>query len=271
MMSRRLRRPLLVAALALVALAAAAPAGAATPAKGFERFAGCPSPAEDPTIAICINSQIKTGFFKLGTRKVGIENPMTLSGGVNEQLGGFRATPSGGLRGVKQPVPGGLVGITGLDFLVNLLSVSQLQVFALPELVGQPVIGEGITLPLRVRLVNPLLGNNCYIGSATSPIRLEMIEGTTNPPPPNKPISGRAPDLSQDPETGVLTFSNGLFVDNSFSAPGASGCVLNLLGLLGLDANALVNLQTGLPAAAGINETQQEIDIELAGVESVYP
>ncbi|HEX6665451.1 MAG TPA: hypothetical protein VF081_02520 [Solirubrobacterales bacterium] len=270
-MSIRLRRRLLVAALTLAALAAAAPAGAATPAKGFGQFAGCPTPAEDPTISICISSKIKAGFFKLGTRFVGIQNPMTLTGGVNEQLGGFRAGPGGGLRGVKQPVPGGLVGITGLDFLVDLLSVSQLQVFALPELVGQPVIGEGITLPLRVRLVNPLLGNNCYVGSAANPIRLEMIEGTTNPPPPNKPISGRAPEFVQDPETGILRFSNGLFVDNSFAAPGASGCVLNLLGLLGVDANALVNLQSGIPAAAGKNETQQEIDIELAGIESVYP
>lgn len=270
-MLRRLRRWLPAAALTLVALVAAAPAGAATPAKGFEQFAGCPTPAEDPTISICINSKIKTGFFKLGTRSVGIENPVRLTGGVNEQLGGFRAGPGGGLQAVKQPVPGGLVGITGLDFLVNLLNVQQLQVFAVPELVGQPVIGEGITLPLRVRLVNPLIGNNCYIGSAANPIRLEMIEGTTNPPAPNKPISGRAPDLTQDPETGILTFSNGLFVDNSFAAPGASGCVLNLLGLLGLDLNAIVNVQNGLPAAAGRNETKQEIDIELAGIESVYP
>lgn len=270
-MSMRLRRRLLAAVLTLAALAAAAPAGAATPAKGFEQFAGCPSQAEDPTISICVNSRIKSGFFKLGTKRVGIENPMTLSGGVNEQLGGFKSGPKGGLRGAKQPVPGGLVGITGLDFLVNLLNVEQLQVFALPELVGQPVIGEGISLPLRVRLINPLLGNNCYVGSTANPIRLEMIEGTTNPPPPNKPISGRAPDFNQDPETGILTFSNGLFVDNSFSAPGASGCVLNLLGLLGVDANALVNLQSGLPAAAGKNETQQQIDIELAGIESVYP
>ncbi|HEX5610075.1 MAG TPA: hypothetical protein VFX45_08290 [Solirubrobacterales bacterium] len=267
----RPRRRLLAAALTLAALATAAPAGAATPAKGFEQFAGCPSPAEDPTISICVSSRIKSGFFKLGTRSVGIQNPMTLSGGVNEQLGGFRASPKGGLRGTKQPVPGGLVGITGLDVLVDLLSVEQLQVFALPELVGQPVIGEGISLPLRVRLINPLLGSNCYIGSAANPVRLEMIEGTTSPPPPNKPISGRAPELSQDPETGILHFENGLFVDNSFSAPGASGCVLNLLGLLGLDANALVNLQSGLPAAAGRNETQQEIDIDLAGIESVYP
>jgi hypothetical protein len=270
-MLRRVRRWLPAVALTITALTAAAPAGAATPAKGFEQFAGCPTPAEDPTISICINSRIKAGFFKLGTRSVGIQNAMRLTGGVNEQLGGFRAGPNGGLRGAKQPVPGGLVGITGLDFLVDLLSVEQLQVFALPELVGQPLIGEGITLPIRVRLVNPLLGNNCYIGSVAKPIRLEMIEGTTNPPPPNKPISGRAPDFNQDPVSGILTFSNGLFVDNSFASPGASGCVLNLLGLLGLDVNALVNVQSGIPAAAGTNETQQEIDIELAGIGSVFP
>jgi len=60
-------------------------------------------------------------------------------------------------------------------------------------------------------------------------------------------------------------------VDNSFSAPGASGCVLTLFGFIPISINGLVNSQSGLPAAAGTNETKQEFDAELVSKKLVYP
>jgi hypothetical protein len=196
---------------------------------------------------------------------------MTLVGGLLAD-GHLAANSKGGLSPVKQQVPGGVVGITGLDWLVNFLNIEQLKLFAVTELVGAPFLGENnLELPIRVHLINSALGNNCYVGSPSSPIKLSLTTGTTSPPAPNKPITGVVPTQSFDPATGILHFNNGTFVDNAFSAPGASGCQLTLFGFLPISLNGLVNLQAGLPSAAGHNATSQNIDLEIAGVETVYP
>jgi len=265
------KRALIAALAAIAAMALAAPvAAAATPAEGYERFAGCPSPAEYPEVAACIRSEITGGHFQMGSKDVPIDNPMSLTGGVNAELAGFAANSEGGLPPVKQQVPGGVIGITGLDWLVNFLSLEGLKLYAVTELVGAPEIGEGITLPVRVHLINPVLGNNCYVGSPSDPIVLNLIEGTTSPPPPNEPISGVSPEFSLG-EDGILAFLNGTYVDNSFSAPGANGCKLVLFGFIPISINGLVNATAGLPAAAGTNETVQDIDIEIAPAELIYP
>jgi hypothetical protein len=246
-------------------------AQAATPAPGFAQFAGCPSKAENPSMQVCVRSLIKSGHFQMGNKDVPITNPMVLSGGMNANLEGFAASPKGGLTPVKQQVPGGVVGLTGLDWLVNFLGIEALKLYAVTELVGVPAIGEGLSLPVRVHLVNSALGNNCYVGSPSSPVNLNLIEGTTSPPAPNNPITGKSPEFIVDESPEIVTFKNGTYVDNSFSAPGANGCVLTLFGFLPISINGLVNSTSGLPAAAGTNETVQNIDIELAEVEKVYP
>lgn len=271
MKSMHLRRAAVSAVAVVAAMALVAPiAQADTPAEGYERFAGCPSSSENPEVAACIFTEISGGHFQMGSKDVPINNPMTLSGGVNAELSGFAATAKGGLSPVKQQVPGGVIGITGLDWLVNFLGVEALKLYAVTELVGPPEIGEGISLPIRVHLINPVLGGNCYVGSPSSPIHLELIEGTTSPPPPNEPISGVEPEFSIG-EDGVLKFLNGSYVDNSFSAPGASGCKLVLFGFIPISINGLVNSTAGLPAAAGTNETVQEMDLEIAPAEVIYP
>ena len=262
-------------AAALVALTAmammASLAQAATPAPGYERFAGCPSKAENPSIAICLRSVITGGHFQMGSKDVPISKPMTLTGGFNESLQGFAATSAGGLTPVKQLVPGGVIGLTGLDWLVNFLSLEGLKLYAVTELVGPPEIGETLHLPIRVHLINPVLGNNCYVGTASNPINLNLTEGTTSPPPPNVPITGKQAEVGFDEATGVLTLMNSEAVDNSFAAPGASGCVLTLFGFIPISINGLVNSQSGLPAPAGTNETRQKMDMEMTAVERVYP
>jgi hypothetical protein len=263
---------LLAAVIAAVAAMAVAPlAQAATPAPGYEQFAGCPTKAEVPTVAVCVRSVVKGDHFQMGNKDVPLENEMTLTGGADASLGNFVANSEGGLSATKQQVPGGLIGLTGLDWLVNFLNLEGLKLYAVTELVGQPEIGETIRLPIRVHLINPVLGNNCYVGSPSSPIVLDMTPYTTSPPPPNEPISGQLPELDFDPGTGIVTLANGVYVDNSFAAPGASGCMLRLFGFIPISINGLVNTASGLPAAAGTNETVQEIDIESAPVSAVYP
>jgi hypothetical protein len=115
-----------------------------------------------------------------------------------------------------------------------------------------------------------VLGNNCYVGSNTNPISLNLIIGTTEPPPPNEPITGKGATLDFDEETLITYLNDGIFVDNSFAAPAAQGCVLNL-GLLKVNIDGLVNFQAGLPSPAGTNEAVQEFDVEIADSETVFP
>lgn len=258
---------------ALVALLLVGPvAQAAEPAPGFEQFAGCPSPEENPEIIGCIRSEVTGGHFQMGSKDVPITKPIVLSGGWNAENAGFDHTSKGGLLPAKQEIPGGIIGLTGLDWLVNFLSLEGLKVYAVTELAGEPSLPliEPFELPIKVHLINPVLGPNCYVGSTSNPIQLNLVTGTTSPPPPNEPISGKFPEL-EFLESGIGRFNNGVFVDNSFSAPGASGCKLTLLGFLPISINGLVNVQSGLPAAAGTNETVQEFDGEGAERGLVYP
>lgn len=265
----------LVGSLALVALTAfamfASSASATTPAKGYEQFAGCPSHAEYPPTEICFRSVITGGHFQMGTKDVPIENAITLSGGLTSS-GAVVANAKGGLTPVKQKVPGGVVGLTGLTWLLELFGSEALTLYAVTELAGVPgnPLAEPVTLPVKIHLVNGILGNNCYVGSVTNPIKLNLISGTTSPPAPNKPITGKPGEFGVTPDE-IIHVNNSELVDNSFAAPGASGCVLTLFGFIPVSINGLVNSQSGLPAAAGTNETRQKTNNELVFSSFVYP
>jgi len=261
----------MIGAFLALALCAGA-ASAATPNPGYTQFAGCPSSAEDSLTAVCLHSTITGGHFQMGSKNVPISKPMTLSGGYEEGTEKFVFNGQGGLTPTKQLVPGGVIGLTGLDWLVNFLNLEGLQLFAVTELAGNVgnVLNEPFVLPVKVHLINPVLGNNCYVGSNSNPILLHLQFGTTSPPPPNTPITGKFPEFSVN-ELGIIHLNNGTYVDNSFSAPGASGCVLTLFGFIPISINGLVNTQSGLPAPAGTNETVQNVNGELVEQRLVYP
>jgi hypothetical protein len=260
-----------VAALVVVAMLAPM-AQATTPAPGYGAFAGCPSPAEKAGIALCLRSVVTGGHVKLGSKEVPITNPIVLSGGTEEGLTGFAANSKGGLTPVKQKVPGGVIGLTGLTWLAEFLGSEALTLYAVTEAAGQPNIGLfELTLPVKVHLINSALGSQCYVGSTTTPIKFNLGFGTTNPPPPNKPITGVEPHFVSDPATGIFGLKGGTYVDNSFAAPSASGCVLTLFGFIPISINGVVNAASGLPAAAGTNETVQNIETELVESALVYP
>lgn len=261
----------IVAVLALMASAAEA----RTPAPGFSQFAGCPSPEESKEVEACYVTKIKSGNFLMGSKNVPIENPMTLSGGFGESLKTLYNS-KGGLTKVRQKVPGGVIGLTGLTWLAEFLGSDALTLYAVTELAGTPgaPVAPPFTLPIKVHLENStgVLGPSCYVGSNSNPIQLNLTTETTSPPPPNKPITGKDPVLSVDPENAAILFlKEGKFVDNSFAAPGASGCVLTLFGFIPISINGLVNGQAGLPSAAGHNETVQIADTELTEQRFVYP
>jgi hypothetical protein len=272
MRSKHLTKLLGALVAAVTAIAMVAPvAQATTPAEGYEAFAGCTSSVENINTQACVRSVITSGHFQMGSKDVPISNPITLSGGV-EADGNLIFNSKGGLTPVKQLVPGGVIGLTGLDWLVNFLNLEALKLYAVTELAG-PVNVAGVTLalPLKVHLINPVLGSKCYVGSVANPISLNLTLGTTTPPPPNEPITGTAPSFTFDGATGIVHGDNGTFVDNSFAAPGASGCTLTLLGFLPVSLDGIVNVQAGLPSPAGNNETVQNFDTELAPLAKVYP
>jgi hypothetical protein len=266
----------ILAGIAAFMAVAAGGASGATPAPGYEQFRGCQTAAENPKSFMCMRSVITGGHFEMGNKDVPITNPIPLTGNVDSEAENFGFNSEGGLKLVKQKVPGGVVGLTGLTWLLELLGSEALTLYAVTEPVGLPnldinQIPQTIGLPIRVHLINSVLGNNCYVGSPSNPISLHLTTGTTNPPLPNTPITGTNPELSFDEVKQVIHAKGGVYVDNAFSAPGASGCVLTLFGFIPISINGLVNSQSGLPAAAGTNETIQNLDTEFAQVGLVYP
>jgi hypothetical protein len=113
--------------------------------------------------------------------------------------------------------------------------------------------GTAIGLPVQIKLSNPFLGSTCYVGSNSDPIQINYTTGTTSPPPPNEPWTGKPGRITTSGPGGeILHIIEGELVDNSFAVPGVSGCGINN------GADAAVDAATGLPSAAGHNSTLLE-------------
>jgi hypothetical protein len=263
---RYLKRVALLVVAVAAMLAPSTAMGATAP--GYEEFDGCPSRTVDPNITLCTATDVIGGHIKLGSKDTPIVDPIEMSLSV--------APPDivtvGTFDGGSQPVPGGLVGITGLNWLIYLFPNNVLGLYAETELAGTPSnpIQEPVSLPIKVHLNNVLLSSSCYVGSNSNPIALQLITSTTNPPPPNTPITGNTGSFTVDPVLpNVFRVSGMTLVDNSFAAPAAAGCTLLLPGLGLIDP--IVNLQAGLPSAAGNNTAVQDLEVGLADITAVYP
>jgi hypothetical protein len=230
---------------------------------------------ENPKVKTCVRSDILSGHFQMGSKNVPIEKPIALTGGVENIFGlsPLIYNSEGGLTKAKQKVPGGVIGLTGLTWLAEFLGIEALTLYATTELAGTVLIGgtSFAQLPIKVHLENStgVLGKNCYVGSNAAPIVLNLTTGTTAPPAPNKPITGKVPTLTFEPVREIQIATGGTYVDNSFAAPGANGCVLTLFGFIPISINGLVNAQSGLPSPAGTNETVQNFNAEV--VNAFFP
>jgi hypothetical protein len=242
---------LLVVGLACVAsLASASPALAKSTVKEeFLPFADCPL----ETASVCLVAKTASGEFVIGHKTVPIESTVTLQGG--EATTSREAQPLVGAADgdtlSKTPLkePGGLVGIGELGG----------EVTATAELAGPPssvildenalLLGSGtaVTLPIKVKLSNTTLGEECYIGSSSEPIVLHLTTGTTSPPAPTEPIKGGATVVEGGAKGKITRLKTVTLVDNDFSVPGASGCGGTLSPLIDL----VVDADVGIPASAG--------------------
>ncbi|WP_326656331.1 hypothetical protein [Streptomyces sp. NBC_00385] len=270
--SNRARVGLLASFTAFAAVASMGSATAATTLNGnWAPFSRCPVDAPAMLAvdgatdsSICVSSHSESGSIKLGNTVVPVGSS-DLQIGVITHPGGLSTvvSPEGGaLVADSAKVPGGLLGlmcpsdvpvITGIcntltDVNLNRVTAT-LESVNTPtdfQLVAGTTTGKPIvTLPVRIHLENPLLGDKCYIGSASNPILLKP-QNLTQPAVSSLKFAG---DGTTD-ATGPLNRLNLLGAtqsDTTYAVPGTNGC--GLLGAL----NWAVNLKTGLPSASGNN------------------
>jgi hypothetical protein len=256
----------------LAALVFAAQASAAKPTGEFVNFSDCP--LSNAEVTSCVFAQTTSGEFTISSTTVPIKNAITLQGGIATSEAGEKfvnAADGNTLSKTPQTVPGGLLKIVAPGFFPEILqnifnefiNKGVTGVTATTELVGSVGIdranlflgiGTALTLPVRVHLENPFLGNNCYVGSKAHPVTVELTTGTTSPPEPNKPIKGNPGEAEfRDKEELVIVKNNSL-VNNSFAAPTAEGCGSQILfGLFTGLINSAVDSELSLPSAAGHN------------------
>jgi hypothetical protein len=263
---RMMRRTLLLGALVVGALTALTGTAGAQTARGFEMFAGCQN---DPAVTTCFRADTRGGHLQIGSTDTPITSTQSVSAGFDE-FGNLRFNSRGGMLGDPLSVPGGLAGLTGIpEIIINILTLGANRVYAKPEIVGQAVLSENLLLPIRVLLRNPFIIPGCAIGSRTNPMTLNLTTGTTAPPPPNRPITGRSTDFRVSPRNPLIFEQiDEKFVDNAFAAPTAAGCDLLGFGLI----SGLINSRVGLPSAAGRNEAIfDHTDVFIASKADVYP
>jgi len=276
-------------ALLAVALAALGLAGVAQ-AKlvgNYTKFAQCPYASLETKK--CIYSVTNSGEVVLGTKKVPIEKPVILQGGTlaqNEEGFAKFAAASNGITLSKAPqnVPGGLLGIvpeasqpalvkalikfffenslTGVNSTLELAKPASEIIVSENNLAAEE--GVALKMPVKVRLENPFLGKNCYIGSSTTPIIWNLTTGTTSPPEPNKPIVGKAGFIEFLEEGRIAVSKEAVLVDNAWSAPKAAGCG----GIISFLVDPIINAQLGT-LTAGHNTAILKNELNIASAAAV--
>lgn len=281
-MKLQLRMKVLLTALAAAVLASSLLAGSAsaTLVKEFVKFQACPF--ENPEVKKCLWSNTESGSVTLGNKTVPITNDTLLQGGfgaVNTEtkFAKFIGTTGGApiLVPTPQPVPGGLAGLinckeikdfilraacewtfenglTGLDSTLELAGTAADMQISETNMARKE--GVALEMPVKVRLENPFLGSNCYVGSNSNPIVWKLTSGTTSPPEGVEPLTGNAGKIQALEGGRILQLNGNVLVDNTWSAPGTKGCG----GLFAFLLDPIISLAAGLPAGPGVNAATLE-------------
>jgi len=238
------------------------------PAPGgiYAPFTDCPlnNPAMElsvPDLATgCVASENTSGTFTISGIPVSITHPVTVQFGFYSALDSNGnqifplLMPADGRSLVDQPeeTPGGLPLLllcpNGINADIAALcqkaaTSGQTGLTALVRPAG-PISNFGLTSftePVKIQLINPLLGGNCYIGSDDDPIVLNpsIVSGTLAFVPD--------PDPVRFPRTVVLEALNATAVDDTFTVPVATGCGP------GDVADAAIDFLLSLPSPSGSN------------------
>ncbi len=275
--ARSLRRERLAAmAVAVVAMIPLVGANSASAANNFgapyDVFNYCP--VDDPRMlgafneAACIAAVAEGGSIKLGKIQTTL-GPQTTSmaifdtpqnPGVPKTIGALNGKT---VNARPARVPGGMLGlvckgdpgnvITQICKTIENNGLNRVTATAVSAGRPQFALTPGPTVPIKLRLNNPLLGDNCYIGSNADPIVLNLLLGTT-------PETGfeLMPAIPGFESLVLLNLTNVTFDDTAFTVPKATGC-----GLLGL-FNGAINSRAGLPSPSGNNAIHLDADVFVA-------
>ncbi len=277
----RHRRLLAVAAALVVSLAALGVVLSSRgphPNEDYAPFADCP--LRNPATDVCIFAQTESGELIIGKRTIPITSTITLQGGIHEDVAtGKQETgkqefigAEGGvtLSRAPQAIPGGLPKIVDPRLLpkvlreqfYGLIDQGAANVTATVEPAApvrsirvstQDLIeakGIGLSLPVKVKLSNPLLGASCYIGSNADPIVIALTTGTTSPFPLRRPLAGKPGHAKFKDDYNLVTISKDSLVSDSFAASRVAGCG----GIFSSRVDPAVDAGLGLPVAAGGDE-----------------
>ncbi len=271
---KRLAAVILGTAVAVLGFASAAAASSHNPTGEFEEFGECP--LSNVEIEYCVYSEL-TGSLDVGTRTIPLGNPTIFQGGylsegAETQFHGAENTET--LSSGARSVPGGLVGVVApgswpqplQDGWNETIEEGFTAVTATVELAGSATEielrtdnllneeGTALGLPVKIKLDNPILGSNCYIGSDTEPIQLNLTTGTSNG------LIGGAGSISFNGAFTLVKFTGVELVDGLFAAPEADGCG----GIAQAYVDPLVNSLFGLPAGSGNNSATLEGVLKVA-------
>ena len=126
------------------------------------------------------------------------------------------------------------------------------KVYALAEEAG-PITNFALlswTQPVMFKLINPLLGNDCTIGTLGNPVTLNP---SISVGPTGQLTLTNDPNPARNPDTFVLGITDASAGDSTFSAPGVTNCGPG--GVANLDVGAALDAGAGLPVASGNNLT----------------
>jgi hypothetical protein len=255
-----------------------APPGYPPPGGIFAPFTDCPilNPLMQESVGGdgmgCVAGDATNGTFTVGSLVVEVAHPVTAQFGVWDPPGaGSEPTGGGGISqftgGVLPPpdgkelvvspefIPGGLLKALGCPNSTPsvekickeaVLPGEHTAVYALVQSAG-PITNFGLTTwtqPVMIKLINPLLGNYCYLGSTDNPIVLNpSVTGTLGIVPD--------PDSARFPNVGVLEVTNATATDDTFSVPVAQGCGPG--GAANIAIDTAIDTSDGLPSASGNN------------------
>jgi hypothetical protein len=258
----------------VAAVATLGPAAVASAHSGeFSKFNYCPS--TNTEVKKCLYSATVGGKIILGKKTTPIVNEVILQGGYgkpnSEHISKFYEATNGiTLSKTPQPVPGGLAGLvnckeisngilrllcevtfengfTGVNATLELAKpASQIQISEYNLLVEEEL---ALQLPVKIHLENPLLGSSCYVGSNSNPIIWNLTTGATSPPAGFKSIKGTSGFLEAKEEDEIVSLTGNELVDNTWSAPGATGCGEPFSLIL----DPILDLALGVPSSAGEN------------------
>ncbi len=279
-----IRRAALALVMPLATLALASPALAA-PTGEYAAFAECPT--SNAELSACIVARAEGGAggsITFGKQTVPIVNTQTQQGGFIENRETGATTFVGAANGdtltkTAQKVPGGLSGLVNCTEISNkeerehceaIFENKLTGVYATVELAApasdiylnefnlETEMGTALSLPVKVKLENPLLGNECYIGSNSSPLIVELTSGTSGS------LKGKLGEIGSRAKGGILVISDNSLVNNTVAVPGATGCGGSFSSII----DKIVDARLAIPAAAPTNKVTLNGTLEQTAAKS---